>query len=733
MSDGSKEQIIRIIIDDAAAVRQSTAFHQGERKRIRDTGDVAAKAAKDTAKSDADAKRQQEKAAKESIRRQKEARQQIDADHKAAADRIAAREKSAASAEAKAAIDSVKRRKEARQQIDADHKAAADRIKVRDKSVSDAAVASRKKEMAALRDQHKLTMMNWELNRKSMDETGGVLDGLVGRVKAYVGAYVGFQSVAMIAKSLNDYFAAIKRETNEAARDMIRFRDALKQIATLTGHPGQTTPALIQNLEVRQKSFQTGEEANEMMTQMWASAAGSIDAGLISKEEMTKSAGMAGQLSKMQGANPGAVGKLWGSLPQMTGKKVNTANDINVLAERLNEEQLLGGWTNIDQYSTQMNKTAPYVTKGVYSAPVQTALLSTLARGGQGDTAGDLLESFTSGVGTGMIRNRGMKIDPKFASEYQTSSKYIATLKDRQGNAIGEHTQPEEIALAIAKDLDKALNFDDKDRKYVNIDLELQKRGFANEQTRKAIEKFAGEERVGGMLTRLVDLANSPLSSDTSKTEKAFGAYIATDPTGMQAQQDLAEETAKAKRAMDPSVRLMQMDAASFFQLKGKGEITGELKEWQDADWFKRTADDLWRVEREGADGKMHGVGWYSQVKQRTQDQLGKQLKDMGINFEVDEQLLGRGGRQVQFGEANYLLSDEQRAKAISLIQAQGGNPMSSVAAGTGEVVDLLKQQLEELRVIRDGMNRGGAAVVVGGAPLVMPPPVPGAAPRGGP
>ena len=106
----------------------------------------------------------------------------------------------------------------------------------------------------------------------------------------------------------------------------------------------------------------------------------------------------------MTGAAPAAVGKMSGILPMVTGKKTNKAEDLDVLMERLYQEQKLGGFRDYGQAATQFAGSAEYVMKGVYTAPSAQALLSAFAMAGQGDTASERLSQVTTAVSGGMLR-----------------------------------------------------------------------------------------------------------------------------------------------------------------------------------------------------------------------------------------------------------------------------------------------------------------------------------------
>ena len=554
---------------------------------------------------------------------------------------------------------------------------------------------ARRSDLQDMANAHKLKMMQWDVEQEAMEKQDDQWKKLGSSVTGYIAAFVGISAVVSLAHSLDQWFTDIKKDTYESAREMLKFRDTLKEIAVLTGHPGQTGPALMENFQLRSETFQSGDEANDMRKAAMSSGLGSIGAGLINKEEFEKHLVTAGKLSKMQNASPEAVGKLSGILPQMTGKKVNTAKDLDVLQDRLNQIQKLGGYTDFGQFGTQTAQSAEYVTKGVYDAPTMAALEATFARGGQGETAAERLRQATSAVAVGMIRNRGMKVDPAYEADYMTTSKYFKTLKDEKGEALTDKTRPEDIMMAVVKDLNREASDAEKSGDYFNPMARLLQHGFSNEQSREALAKLAGEEKQGGTLSALLKMAKAPLGQESS-IPKQFAEHIKTDPTGLQAQAELADDVSKARRSMLPEATIQQaMEAAHAHQF-AQGKIAGSFTDWQGKTQWQQFKENNAPVRLD--DGSVSG--YYDQVKIQAQKSLRKQADLAGIKMAKAPRTIA----QALVGGEGYV-GDEEFSRVQKLVQAAGGNPLGGTGDDVKELIRLQKEQIQETKRLNDAFR----------------------------
>jgi hypothetical protein len=311
-----------------------------------------------------------------------------------------------------------------------------------------------------------------------------------------------------------------------------------------------------------------------MSTEAYASGNSAIQAKLISAQEFDKHLATAGKLQVMTGAAEAAVGKVSGILPSVTGKQVNKAEDLDVMLERLYELQKLGGFRDYGQAATQFAGSAEYVMKGVYSAPRAQALLSAFALAGQGDTASERLSQVTTSVSAGLIKNRGMKVNPDYQADVEKSGEYFKRL-----GVTGEN-KPEERIMAVVNDL---LGQEDKTKaagKNWDPMLYLYEKGFINVQARESLAKLAGAERTGGQLGNLMALADKPMTG-TPLIDRDFENYRKYEPSGSVRESRTQAQLREYKEGQEKFFQEEMMRRA-FGQLGGETQFGGDLKSVQD-------------------------------------------------------------------------------------------------------------------------------------------------------
>ena len=480
--------------------------------------------AKKAAKEVSDA---QQKAAKETADAQKKAAKEASDAAKKAAKEVLANEKSTA-AERKTAEDtlhkwSVREYKDrVSQQIREAKRLASEEAR--------AAVQAQQAKKAAAAESAKA----WEAQNAS-------IMGSVKSIALFSAGMVGLNSVGSVLHMIVEQFNAVRLAGIKAAADILDEALDLRQLGALQGEMGQPSQQLMQQLEFRTKTLQTAGEARALTTEAMASGFGAIQAGLVTAPEFQKHLITSGQLSKMTGAEPGAVGKMSGILPMVTGKKKNTAEDLDVLMERLYEEQKLGGFKDYGQFAEQFAGSAEYVMKGVFNAPTLAALQAAFAKAGQGATASERVSQVTTAVSAGVLRNKGMKVNPDYENLMERSGEYFKKL------GVTPNTKTEDRIMAVVNDLLKQEDVTLAAGKNWNPMDYLLEKGFINVQSRESLAKLAGVERTGGQLSELLGLGAKPLPATSGIGEK-FRASKAGDIT-MAREEARAIDRAKQFRA----------------------------------------------------------------------------------------------------------------------------------------------------------------------------------------
>jgi len=643
VAEATNTQVIRVVHEATEAERAARARSTAEQKRIREEADAVKKAAKEV--SDA-----QKSVAKEAAEAAKKAAREVLANEKV----TAAERKAAEDALQKWSVREYKDR--VNQQI-----REAKGLAVEEKRA--AVEAQQAKEEAVKR-----STKEWE------NQNAAIL-GSVKSVALFSASMVGLNSVSSVLHMIVEQFNAVRVAGLKASADILDEALELCQLGALQGRMGQPSQQLMQQFAFRTKTLQTAAEAREMTTEAMASGFGAISAGLVSDVEFQKHLVTAGQLQKMTGAAPGAVGKMSGILPMVTGKKVNRAKDLNVLMERLYEEQKLGGFKDYGQAATQFAGSAEYVMKGVYNAQAAQALLSAFAMAGQGETASERLSQVTKAVSAWVLRNRGMKVIPEYENLTERSGDYF------KGLGVTPNTKSEERILAVVEDLIKQEDATIAAGKNWNPMDYLYEKGFINVQSRESLAKLAGVERTGGQLSNIFGVGNTPLPG-TSGIPAAFGRSVTTDPA-------LAREEARAMNRLAQARAGMGVGGEGLFRdvmlEKAYAALGGEavMGEGNTLDVIKGRS---WINPHEWVFGQRN------QLEMEAQRQILETAKERGIKTQTGERTDARTGLVT----GHDFLGWEGLFKIGQQTREAGGTLAPDAAAGRtndllGEIRDLMK------------------------------------------
>ena len=527
---------------------------------------------------------------------------------------------------------------------------------------------------------------------KAWDAQQNSIIGAGKSVAMFALSMAGLNSVGSVLHTIVDQFNAIRLAGLRAAADILDEAGDLRQLGAMQGEMGQPTQQLLQQLEFRTKTLQTAGEARNLSTEAMSSAYGSIAAGRISDAEFQKHLITAGQLQKMTGAEPGAVGRMSGILPMVTGKERNNAADLDVLMERLYKEQKLGGFRDYGQAATQFAGSAEYVMKGVFNAPTAQALLSAFAMAGQGDTASERLSQVTTAVGAGLLRNRGMKINPEYESLVEKSGDYFGRL------GVTPNTKTEDRIMAVVRDLLKAE--DESKAKGLNwnpMDYLLEK-GFINVQSRESIAKLAGVERTGGQLSALLGLGNQPLPA-TSGIPAAFDEMVKTEPWAAREQGNVQAKLAQFGAGMAGGMGPFReaMRAKAFGALGGETEFGANLEQIVKPGWL---------------DAEYWIGGRQSRIDLEAQHQILSAAAKAGIKI-PDTRILGEQGEY--HGETQ--LDWKELFKIAQKTREAGGT--LTPGADSAKTNQLLAEIRDGLKALAPGV--GGAPPAAGPGPIVPP------------
>ena len=379
----SQQQIIRVIYDATQAQRDAAKWAADEQRRTKQTAAEAAKAAKETAAA-------QTKAAKEAAAEAKKA-----AAEQAKAAKEAAATQASTAREVNALLKQLSR-----------EEAAEAKKAIRDKrqAESDAFKQWKQDHM----DRHKVAMMAWKEQQDATKKQTSLLDGAGAALGGFVAGMLTLQTLVSVVQSLSEYFAKIRAETLEAAKEVAHYREEVLELAAMKDQLGNSTPEVVAQLQFRSQTGQSRQAALAMSTA--AEVAGQAAIGKnLTREAFEAGREAAGQLQAMERSDPAAYGRLLGTLA-LEAPKGTTPEQMKGLVNREYEIQKPGSFGNMAQYAGQREQLTSYVQTGAVTGGQASALLSALSLENSPDQAATMAQQILRSTSADFMRARGMKV-----------------------------------------------------------------------------------------------------------------------------------------------------------------------------------------------------------------------------------------------------------------------------------------------------------------------------------
>jgi hypothetical protein len=526
-------------------------------------------------------------------------------------------------------------------------------------------------------NQHSLTMQSWAQEQAAIKEQEAAQNASTRAVMGYIGAFVGIGTVIAGVKSLADYYDQIRRDTNEAVKEVIHYHEIVRQLAALTGKMGDTTPAVAANLQLR---AQTGLSANESINlaqnfRGTAQAAekkfapGTLDDFMLEL----------GKLSMLEGSSGGSAGNLGGILA-MEAKAGTSADELKKQAASEFAIQQPGRFVSLEEYAGQRQKISASIQTGIVTREQGATLLSGLSNVEGAGTSGERFDQLMRAVSTGMYRARHPKLAP--GTQFETSSSYFKKL------GLTEDVDPYHRALAIAADIERERKSHEAKGKRFDVDVYQQLQGgFTLQEDREVLRNMyamtQGDNRIAWETIQKSSGAPAQSIGEIYKDEAGRSPVI------QQGLADVARDTSNFRKANNsPEAKLRQTFSEAFSNLKAKDQVSGEFNAWADRGWWDKTTAFV--------------TGYDERIKLEAQRNLAAQAKKAGIDFQIP---MGRVRGNIH---VEQYVGDEKMVELQQEIQRRGGNPL-------GGVVDKTAETLQVLREIRDAIK----------PPAPAPPPQP--------
>jgi hypothetical protein len=654
MADGNHTQTITVNYVATQAQREAAKFAADEQKRTKETAAVAAKAAKDTA-----------------------------------------------AAQAKASRDATTAGQRAARELTASEKSEASARTSLDRQRSHALIANARAENAARRALDR--QRSQALIKATQDEERATTASTAATM-GYIAAYAGFSQAVAAVQSLSQYFAQLRADTFEAAKEVSNFREEVLELAAMKSQLGNSTPELIAQLKFRVQTGQSRQAALAMSTAAEGAGQAAIGKNL---DQAAFDQGMlaAGQLQAMERSNPLAYGSLYGTLA-LEAKKGTTGDQMAGAINKEYQIQKPGKFLNMGQFAHQREQLTSYVQTGALSGPEASGLLSALSLENSPDQAATMAEQILASTSADFMRARGMKTLP--GTEHETSAAYF-----QQHLGLKQTATAKETWEAAADDINKQQVAAAAKGMKFSADKYLVEHGLNNQQARRGYAAMAAV-RSQGQWDQFQNLIDAPLESGAIGA--TFDERRGRDQT-IQKQLGVTAHEASMINASEGTAEggLKELQEAAFDRVKARHGITGTFAEWKNRNAIGIMYDDLF-----GSAGG-HG-GYHEQVDLEAQKMLGESAKKAGIDFTIPS-------HQAGVGRIEDYMGDEALYRKQQQIQKAGGDPLADIAKDIKTAMEAAQRSADAIeKKLGVAPGKPAAAPV---KPLVVVPPAAGAAVRG--
>jgi hypothetical protein len=503
-------------------------------------------------------------------------------------------------------------------------------------------------------------------------------------------AYAGFSMAVAGVKAMSEYFAKLRSDTFEAAKEVSGFREEVLELAAMKGDLGNSTPETVNQLKFRGKTGQSRQAALAMSVAMEGAGQAAIGKN-VTQGAADQMAETAGKLQAMERSDPTAYGALGGTL-MLESKKGTSGADLAGMFNKEYELQKPGKFLNMGQYAKQREQLTSYVQTGALTGPEAAGLLSALSLENSPDQAATMAQQILASTSADFMRARGMKVLP--GTEHETSAAYFQEHLGLKKTATSKETWE-----AAADDINKAEAAAKAKKEPFSADKYLTEHGLSNQEARRGYAAMAAV-RKQGQWQQFQTLIDAPLEG--SAITDQFDDRRGRDQT---IQKQLAQ-TAKDASMINasegtPSGGLKEVQEAAFERLKAQHKITGTFAEWKNRDVIGITMDDFWKNKED--------QGWHNQVNIEAQRMLAASAKDIGLPFETPRVTTRLGASREAYMGDEALYAKQQQ------IQKAGGDPLSDVAT--------------DIKRAANAMERTADAIEGKKKPLAVKPPPPVARP----
>lgn len=316
-----------------------------------------------------------------------------------------------------------------------------------------------------------------------------------GAAASGIGKLVAFGAAVGVIKAVAQAFIDFNNNVIESSRLVTQYQEALRELAALRGHPGDTAKEMKEDLAFRSATLQTAAESRALREEALNVGQVSLDTtdasgkviskGKMSAADFDEAMKYTGMMQAVFGGDAKVMGQMIGTVPQIAGKERMTGKEAFTYQSQLFDIFNLGGF-GASEGAKQFSTIAPYIGPDLMGGQQAAALMSAYSNRdpARGATRVEQLVRATVGA---QGRMRGARLE---GVDTQKTGEYLKSI------GADKLKDPVEIAQKISDDLAKQgydpnkREEDMTDDERMSIFTYLGSKGYGGQEEKQAILGF---------------------------------------------------------------------------------------------------------------------------------------------------------------------------------------------------------------------------------------------------
>lgn len=498
---------------------------------------------------------------------------------------------------------------------------------------------------------------------RSWGQIGGGIGNATSLLSGYAAQMTGLNGMRSILQGIREDWERIAEAQGKAGEAVTDRRGSIRQLAALKGQAGETLKTEVEQLQLRQVTLQSRDEAMAMELGMVGTGDPMLRSGRIKQDQFTRLAEHVGSFQAMTGYDATKLGGFAGLMPKFLGatedNPLQADQAFGEMAKVIEALQMSGA--PADVLMDQMTQALPLLTSGAFSSFQQMGGMFGAIGTTSGTQTGQRMDQLVRAtVGSaGKMRNSAMMADLT-DEDKETRGEYLLGLGWKEGMDV------EQVGDLIADDLDAKKAEAAAVGRAFDQRLYLAQKGYGgNIQDMDALFEYADNR--AEYKSTYKPLVEGP--ADLAGVHGQIAKFQRTDPFAIKQRAAVSEEMADVMQGAGGPELANQMMRSTFERMRASGEVKGTFEAYTGGVFGPARLNEL--AERAAFDANQ---------------QLPPEMQDWGVGGIGG--MLDPGARARRLGQLG-----------MSVIQ-QGGTPGGDWAGqfgadGIGQVVGAIERQTQ--------------------------------------